>query len=72
MKICFNIFPPTNKLIAILVCMLLILSYTRLKAEKRLNNFNNTVLIFKQACIKNTDAKINSVAEKNQESLALK
>ena len=35
MKICFNLIPPANKMIAILVCILLILSYTKLKAYNR-------------------------------------
>ncbi len=36
MKICFNnFFPPFSRLIAIIVCMLLLLSYTRLKAENK-------------------------------------
>ena len=51
MKICFNLFPPANKLIALLIGALLIFSYTKLKAANGLNNFYNS----KCVNTKNTD-----------------
>jgi len=48
MKICFNIFPPANKLIALLLCLLLILSYTRSKAANDTNNINRSIFVYKQ------------------------
>ena len=69
MKICFNLFPPANKLIALLVCLLLILSYTRLKAETRLNNFKNT----EKSAEKNiNNLSLNTTVEKQQIFIQIK
>lgn len=48
MKICFNLFPPVNKLIALLVCLLLIVIYTRLKAEKNNYGINSKSVSYKE------------------------
>ena len=60
MKICFNnFFPPVNKLIAIVVCMLLLLSYTKLKAADR-----SGCLVEK----KNLNIKINTLIQLDKNS----
>jgi hypothetical protein len=41
MKICFNLLPPANKLIAFLIGMLLILSFTKIKAEEKVEHPDN-------------------------------
>jgi hypothetical protein len=48
MKICFNLFPPVNKLIAFLVCLLLIVIYTKLKAEKNNYEINSSSVSYKE------------------------
>lgn len=48
MKICFNLFPPTNKPIALLVCLLLIVIYTKLKAEKMNYEINSSSFSYTQ------------------------
>ena len=58
MKICFNLFPPANKLIAILVCILLFLAYTRSKAENRITNVDGTEFSFVQ---KSNDKKHSAI-----------
>jgi hypothetical protein len=55
MKICFNLIPPVNKLIALIVCMLLILSFTKLKADNNPTNFDTAKVSFRQ--MTNVDAK---------------
>jgi hypothetical protein len=64
MKICFNLFPPTSKLIVIVVSMLLILSYTRLKADNNINNYNKIEVTFTQMPNNDLNIRINAVTAK--------
>ncbi|CAN5766112.1 hypothetical protein BH11BAC4_BH11BAC4_07820 [soil metagenome] len=68
MKICFNLFPPTQKLAAILIGILLISSYTKLKAANKLNNYNNTTQAFMKARGNEPVAKAGSVKQHNSAS----
>jgi len=48
MKICFNLFPPANKMIAFLVCILLLLAYTKLRADDKIKDDQKISCIKKQ------------------------
>lgn len=48
MKICFNLFPPANKMIAFLVCIILLLVYSKLKADNKISDDQNLSSIKKQ------------------------
>ncbi len=52
MKICFNMFPPANKLIALIACALLLLSYSRLKADNKKDNLKNIEVAYHKCVLK--------------------
>ena len=64
MKTCFNLFPPVNKLIALLVCILLILAYTKSKAQNKIKKYNTTDISFTQISNDHLNSQTNTLLQK--------
>jgi hypothetical protein len=64
MKICFNLFPPANKLIALLVVLLMILIYTRSRAEDSLQKNGETEISYTQIQCEKQNLEMKTVLHK--------
>ena len=65
MKICFNnLFPPMNKLGALLLFVLLLISYTTLKADDKFTDMNTVKVSFTKMPNNDLNIEISSFTQK--------